>query len=268
MTLNTQMPLIHVCFCANGGDNVAELIENRSQQRLVLFYDTLDLGPLKDIHLAYANSPRDIYFNKTCSYFPVAESNQDSESDLNLFGVQVLFPPPAPSQTVLVWTGQSTNEQMMLRAVCAYWLETDLWLADVRRLKPWFPNNFPYVPSFTPQALAKLEGMSERMKPEHKRELADEWHELTRQDHVVRIYQDAKILGVEEDFFDAFLLESCTKEWQFQARVAGNCQANSGYSSVGDVFLFYRLELMAQRGLVEFQRNQYGDFRHDKVRKL
>ncbi len=37
MTLNAQMPLIHVCFCANGGDNVTELIENRPQQRLVLF---------------------------------------------------------------------------------------------------------------------------------------------------------------------------------------------------------------------------------------
>ncbi len=110
----------------------------------------------------------------------------------------------------------------MLHAVCAYWLETDLWLADVRRLKPWFPNNFPYVPSFTPQALAMFEGMPERMKPEHKREPADEWHELTRQDHVVRIYH---------------------------------------------MFLFYRLELMARRGLVEFQRDQYGDFRHDKIRK-
>ncbi len=268
MTLNTSMPLVHVCYCANGGENVAELIENRPQHRMVLFYDSLDVGPLKDLHFTDAYSPRLVYFRKIHSYFSATEPFPDEAFDPEVLGVKVLFPPPAKSQAALVWTGQTTNEQMMLRAVCAHWPDTELWQADVCLLRPWHPGKFPTVSSFTPDALSCLESMARPLSPSDKLQLANEWHELILQDHVLRIYQDEKIVGVPEDFFDAFLLESCTKEWQFQARVAGACQANSGYSAVGDVFLFYRLEVMAQHGRVEFQRGQYEDCRLDKIRRL
>ena len=267
MSIQSNNAWFHVCYCANGGENIAELIQDRPKQRLLRFYDALNQGPLKDVHIPSGIQAREAYWNNICSINREFSSRGLGYTTTEL-GTGVLLPAPAANESAMIWLGQTSNEQMMLRAVCAYWPDTDVWLADVRQLKPWFPAAFPSVPCFTPQALAKLESMTERMKPEHKRELANEWHELTRQDHVVRIYQNEKILGVKEDFFDAFLLESCTKEWQFQARVAGNCQANSGYSSVGDVFLFYRLHQMAQRGLVEFQRGQHEDYRFDKIRKL
>jgi hypothetical protein len=267
VSIQSNNAWVHVCYCANGGENIAELIQDRPKQRLLRFYDALNQGPLKDVHIPSGIQAREAYWNNICSINPEFSSRGLGYTTTEL-GTGVLLPAPTANESAMIWLGQTSNEQMMLRAVCAYWPKTDLWVADVRQLKPWFPATFPSVPCFTPQALAQLESMAERLKVEHQRELADEWHELIRQDHLLRIYQDGKIRGVAEDFFDAFLLNACTSEWQFQARVAGNCQANSGYSSVGDVFLFYRLELMAQRGLVEFQRNQYGDFRHDKVRKL
>jgi hypothetical protein len=266
MSIHSNNAWVHVSYCGNGGDNVAELLHGRPDQRLLLFYDALNLGPLKDLHMPSGVQAREAYWNNICSIDPEFSSAGLGYTTAEL-GTGVLSAAPVANESAMIWLGETSNEQMMLRAVCAYWPKTDLWVADVRQLKPWFPATFPSVPCFTPQALAQLESMAERMKVEHQRELADEWHELIRQDHLLRIYQDGKILGVAEDFFDAFLLNACTNEWQFQARVTGNCQANSGFSQVGDSYLLYRLHLMAQQGLVDIQRNHL-DYRLHNIKRV
>lgn len=266
MSIHSNNPWVHVCYCSNGGDNVAELIHGRPDQRLLIFDDALNQGPLKDLHMPSGAQAREAYWNNICSIDPEFSSRGLGYTTAQL-GTGVLLPAPAENESAMVWLGETSNEQMMLRAVCAYWPQTDVWLADVRQLKPWFPAAFPSVPCFTPQALAQLESMAERLKPEHQSELADEWHELIQDDRILRIYENEKIRGVAEDFFDAFLLNACTNEWQYQARVTGDCQANSGFSQVGDSYLLYRLHLMAQQGLVDIQRNQL-DHRLHNIKKV
>lgn len=263
--MNVNKAWVHMCFCFDGGDNITELIDSRPHQRLLLFYDALEQGPIKDLHLPSGMQAREEYWKTICSIDP-AFTNQDLAYSPQQLGVSVLFPPPASNESVLLWHGESTCEQMMLRAVCAYWPNADLWSANVKRLKPWFPETFPAVPCFSPNALARLENMAERIKAEYQHQLAREWHELAQQNSVLRIVENEKIRGVSEDFFDAFLLNACTNEWQHQARVTGDCQANSGFSQVGDSYLLYRLHLMAQQGKVEIHGNE-RDHRLHKIRK-
>ncbi|MCX7270934.1 MAG: hypothetical protein NT095_10690, partial [Burkholderiales bacterium] len=65
-------------------------------------------------------------------------------------------------------------------------------------------------------ALAKLESMTERMKPEHKRELANEWHELTRQDHVVRIIRMKKFSVLRRIFLMHFYWNRVPRSGNFK----------------------------------------------------
>lgn len=263
MTRNTPSHLVHICHCSNDAENVQSLIQGRADQRLLLFYDSLDIGPLKEIDTPSGIRSRETYFNQILAI----DKQFVSESLVRVsLGINVLSRAPAAHEAALIWVGEITCEQMMLRAVCAYWPDTELWLADVTRLKPWYPNTYPAVPCFSPEALARLETMRERISPADKLSLAREWHALSSQDHVLRTYKDGKVLGVPEDFFDAFLWNACTHEWQFQARVAGACQAESGFSQVGDSYLLYRLHLMAERGLVVIQGND-PDYRLHKIRK-
>ena len=263
-----QEKIVPVCFSANGAENVLEAVEGLGTYRFVLLHDDLSLGPLRALDTEAGRHARFDYLLKTNATDDDLDWRKYLLQFQNRMGLVDLFPPPALDESALVWFGDMGNEQLLLRAVCASWPDTDIYLADIRRIAHKHKAHKNYVPCFPPEVLRELVSLAQLLPIERKQALADEWHELTRQDHVVRIYQNEKILGVKEDFFDALLLESCTKEWQFQARVAGNCQANSGYSSVGDVFLFYRLHQMAQRGLVEIQRGQHEDYRFDKIRKL
>jgi hypothetical protein len=179
-------------------------------------------------------------------------------------GLVDLVPGPGPDESVLVWVGAMAQEQLLLRAVCELWPGADFFLADVRRVAHLYPVYKYFVPTFPPHVLRQLVVLAEPLAPARREDLARQWHALTQQDYLIRGYEDDAIVGLPEDVFDADLLRACSAEFQVQARVAGKVQFE-GKHAQGDMYLFERLQMMADRDLVEIQRVP-GDIRSSLVR--
>jgi hypothetical protein len=176
-------------------------------------------------------------------------------------GIAPMFPTPPPDEIALMWLGQTAQDQLLLRLACAVWPDTELWVADLRKLSARCPNNPPVVPVFCADALRELEGMAVPLSPQAKQVLADEWHVMAAQDHVLRIYQDGAVCGVPENYFDAALLRLCTHEFKSRAWVVGAFIGGDECPlGMGDIFARYRLHVMAQQGLLEMRANKDRDW--------
>jgi len=76
-----------------------------------------------------------------------------------------MFPAPPPDEIALMWLGQTAQDQLLLRLACPVWLDTEFWVADLRKLSARCPHNLPEVPAFCADALRKLEGMAVPLSP-------------------------------------------------------------------------------------------------------
>jgi hypothetical protein len=256
--------IVHVCYGANDGDNVKQAVEGLGTYRFLVLADNLSCGPLANLDTPAGRRARFSYLFGDCSMVDNPLELAYIMGFQDRMGLVDLAQGPGPDESVLVWIGAMAQEQLLLRAVCALWPGADFFLADVRRVAHLYPVYKLFVPAFPPHVLRPLVAMAEPLAPQRREDLARQWHALTEQDDLIRGYEDDAIVGLPEDMFDADLLRACSAEFQVQARVAGKVQFE-GKHAQGDMYLFERLQMMADRDLVEIQRVP-GDIRSSLVR--
>ena len=260
-----QEKVVHVCLDFNSAENVVQAVEGLGIYRFLRFADNLSNGPLRALETAEGRQQRFAHLLQTTSTNDRPEVRQYLLQYQDRMGLVDLFPAPAPDESALVWFGDMADEQLMLRAVCASWPDTDIYLADVRRLAQQFEAHKNYVPCFPSDVLRELLPLATPLPNVQRQTWAHEWHTLTTQEHLLRIYEHDRILGVGEDFYDEQLLSACKPYFQNQARIAGDVQ--QGKHQVGDLYLFYRLKLMADQGRGEIETNPDSTW-HSLVRRL
>ncbi len=258
--------VVHVCVASNGADNVLQAVEGLGTSRLILLHDDLSLGPLRALNTEAGRQARFTYLMQTHAIDDDPIWHKYLLQFQARMGLVDLFPPPAPEESALVWFGDMANEQLLLRAVCASWPDTDIYLADVRRITHKHKAHKNYVPCFPPEVLRELVSLAEPLPIDRRHALAHEWQELTQQDDLLRIYEGGRVVGIPEDFFDEDLLAACTPDFQFQGAIAGEVQSQ-GKHVQGDIYLFDRLQRMAGSGLVEIKPCP-GDIRRSLVRRV
>ena len=258
--------IVHVCVASNGAENVMQAVEGLGTSRFMLLHDDLSLGPLRALNTEAGRQARFAYLLETNATDDDPDWRKYLAQFENRMGLVDLFPPPAPDESALVWFGDMANEQLLLRAVCASWPDTDIYLADVRRIAHKYKAHKNYVPCFPPEVLRELVSLAEPLPMDCRHALAHEWQELTQQDDLLRIYECDRIVGIPDDFFDEDLLAACKPCFQIQGAIAGEVQSE-GKHVQGDMYLFYRLQGMADRGLVEIEPCP-GDIRSSLVRRL
>lgn len=80
--------------------------------------------------------------------------------------------------------------------------------------------------------------------------LAADWDRLLRTEHRLRIFDNGRIVGREEELFDSMLVAACPDEFAIAARVVGHVMGTSRYL-IGDSFLDYRLRVLIAGGEIE-----------------
>ena len=260
-----QDKVVHVCFGANDADNVKQSVEGLGTYRFLVLADNLSCGPLANLDTPAGRQARFSFHLKTSCTDDDPRWLEHFMGYQDRMGLVDLSPRPGPDESVLVWIGAMAQEQLLLRAVCALWPDADFFLADVRRIAHLYAVYKNFVPCFPPHVLRELVPLATSLPELQRQSWAHEWHTLTTQEHLLRIYEDDRILGVREDFYDEDLLSACKPYFQNQARIAGEVQ--QGTHPVGDLYLFYRLKLMADQGRVEIETNPDSTW-HSLVRRL
>ena len=81
----------------------------------------------------------------------------------------------------------------------------------------------------------------------------DEWMKICNENKIIRILEGAKKLSQhDEDFYDKYLLEFITADWQKANKVIQQFLNKSKYTT-GDMFLLWRLKELISKGVIDAQ---------------
>jgi hypothetical protein len=105
----------------------------------------------------------------------------------------------------------------------------------------------------------------ERLSITLREQLVEEWHELSRRNEVLRVWEDAQIRSVQENYLDSFMIEIAAelhgkrgkREFVKSARIVGEVLGRHE-QYVGDEFIEYRLLHLIEKGVFEFEGTLNG----------
>ena len=251
---------VHVCIDGSGAYTLLEVLQDRPDHRQAVVSECFSLGPLSDIHQPAGMAARAAWWNHMLKV---------PHRDLGAFdfadhgGLTDLAQAPDPDEIAMIWCGANANEQILLRAVCHAWPQTPLWISEVITAQP-YDRYQKTVGGCPPWALRKMERLARPLTPQERDELAADWLKLTKEDHLLRLYENGKIRGYDESLYDEALLAQCTAVFRKAISIAGQVRGQN-MGSVGDTFLFYRIRTLVERGVLETQGFAM-DFGHTLVR--
>lgn len=160
-------------------------------------------------------------------------------------------------EQVWIWMGQNQHD-----VTGYYWLMPQL--KDYQgRVMILYMNNLPFInekgqifyPSWLHEIQAKEFLKAKKLcRPITLSEFEvdpDEWKKLVEDNSTVRMLEGGKkIVGKEENFYDAEILKNITGEWQKATRVLSNT-LNRMKIKTGDVFLMWRMKHLINEGKIE-----------------
>ena len=247
---------VHVCLGGSGARTLEEVLNDRPDHRMVVVNEGFGLGPLSDIDQPAGMAARAAWWNHMLK---AAHRDQWAPDFADHGGLTDLAQAPGPDEIAMIWCGANANEQILLRAVCHAWPQTPLWISEVITAQP-YDRYQKAVGACPPWVLWTMETLARPLTQQERDELAADWLRLTKEDHLVRLYEDGKIRGYDETLFDEALLAQCTPAFRKAISIAGQVMGQN-MGIVGDTFLFYRIRTMVERGVLETQgfAEEFGD---------
>lgn len=240
----TRESTIHFVFGGAAVGTLVHFLGDENNVEVTEVRDPLAFGPLYDYGTSEGNAIRGKWLQTVYYLIGDADGWQWISDDVGLPSLSV--DRDKSDNNYIVWIGQSVDEQLMLRAICALLPEQQLLIADVTKGKLG-DMTVPIVGACSPEELAtvKLEPLDTL---EH-RALAEEWNKLTETSSMVRLWDGDEIQTVDEEFFDHSLLAIIKTGPHNAAKVIG--QILGQYTGqVGDTFLSYRISVLMQQGVV------------------
>lgn len=157
---------------------------------------------------------------------------------------------------IVIWHSNNVEEQLLLYMLCSL-INKELCQADITALYEVYPRfrdiGVPLsLGSCSSDNMRIIYDKIEPISSELKQEYAQRWDYWSKSDAAIRIMSDSRILEVDENYFDDFILSRCSNEYKSAARVIGDV---IGYNDqlIGDGFILTRvIELIRQEKLTAF----------------
>ena len=251
--------IAHLSMGELAAQNIAALIAGKRDERQIIVEDCLAYGPLRDLHTPAGLDARAAWLDRMFEAADCEDAPQDRETHPSLAN---LAHAPDPDEITISWCGQIGREQTLLRATCHAWPQSQLWVSEVPRFTADFEGRTAVAVCSMDtlrQAQAQPLTQAERVA------LADEWLALTKQDHMLRLYLEGKLVSCDEAFFDEALLSRSGPDFMRAIHVVGQVMGEAG-DYVSDAFLFYRLQALIARGVLRTKSSNAG-VRATSVRK-
>ncbi|MFD2556063.1 DUF1835 domain-containing protein [Sphingobacterium tabacisoli] len=253
---------IHIAFGFTGR---AILTESNyidiEKDEILCFTDPLNIGPLCDLNRPLHVSQRKEWLDNT-----IGSSNIDDNVhfvDDNVNSLKKLIESIDSYNRICLWLGNIDNEQLT-----ASWLLYHLQLSDI----PVFKVNFDRIVYknrignmvkasslrlIDQTVISKIDWPIELMSEEAKRDMVSLWERIRDDEYVIHtLDKDGKLISSDESYFDSYLLDECSSEPVRSALIVAHtlCKIWDDHGencSIGDGFLFHRLNQLGEEGLIE-----------------
>lgn len=262
---------VHIVF----GDSIAGSLKNAIKQlgkmdtnKVISLTDRFSIGPLWRFHEEAGRLQRGEWFRDNINLGYDEEDDDDAFYHQSLIQQLAAIPEQA---SIVIWSGSNAHEQVGLR--CAVYLlgnmKNSIFVFDAgaacNRRFDHTDRSYTYLHSGE-ISIEKLmvifrdreEGRA--IDSETRQVLKNEWLALAGRHEVLRIWNGESIQGVDEDYFDSYLLEIVEnmhhegKNHDFikSARVIGEA-IGSGKQYLNDCYYEYRLRNLIYHGELEIK---------------
>ncbi|NDV11219.1 DUF3658 domain-containing protein [Crenobacter caeni] len=149
-----------------------------------------------------------------------------------------------------VWVGNHAGDALLLRLLAAQCpAQCELRVVDVSLHLDTPRPGLWAVGLFSPAELAALSGCARLLGAGERQALAAEWAHWQDSGDGVREVVDGVLQGRPLSCYDSVLLEMLARHGSVSAaRLVGEAMGGIDHAFVGDLFLFWRLQVLAARG--------------------
>jgi hypothetical protein len=216
--------------------------------------DDFGVGPLNDIYYEEGKEQRKQWWRNVLAggdYDGHVEKNEVNDPETVNLVIEKLN--ADPNETVWIWVAPNKHDVSGY-----YWLMVQL-KDFVGRVQVLSLNNLPFInekgnifypvnlSEIPPREFLKAKKLARPITASEFEIDPDEWTKLCNENKLVRSLEGAKKLSQHDaDFFDKYLLEFITSDWQKASKLI-NQFLNKSKHTTGDAFMLWRLkELIAQ----------------------
>jgi len=231
------------------------------KDEILCFADPLNIGPLCDLDRPLHVTQRKNWLDNVIGPFYLDDNVHFIDDNIN--SLKKLIKSIDSYNSIYLWLGNVDNEKLT-----ASWLLYHLQLSDI----PVFKVNFDriayknksgnmvkgYSLSRIDQAvISKIDWPIELMSEDAKRDMVSLWEQIRDDEYVIHtLDKDGKLINSEESYFDSYLLDECCSEPIRSSQIVGYalCKIWNDHGmncTIGDGFLFYRLNQLGKEGLIE-----------------
>ena len=233
--------VIHIVIGESAGGSLKyylQNIEKNFHDEVLVVSEDLSFGPIGEIDLEKGRQNRakwllDMYNNLS---YDMGENNKDNFNRLHEKIMSI-----NSKDSVLIWHGPNAKDQVALRYLVACLKTKSIYEVNIKDLR-----SFGECP---PEDFGKLRTHRCEIKEDRLQVLKCEWKYLRNSKSNLRVYEDCKLKIVNEDYFDNYLLENCSYNFDRAPRIIGQTMGRTDHL-MNDVFLDYRLRHLIQNQVV------------------
>ncbi|MGN6533041.1 MAG: DUF3658 domain-containing protein [Ginsengibacter sp.] len=235
-------------------------LDESLRDEIVEIKDDYAVGPLKNIYSDEGIEARKQWWRNV-----LAEGDYDGHVDTGEVNdnkkIEEIKEKLASNQEEKVWIWVASNKHDVSGY---YWLMTQL-REFVGRIYILSLNNLPFIndkgnifypvnlSEIPPREFLKAKKLARPITPSEFEIDPDEWTKICNENKMVRILEGAKKLSQHDEvFYDKYLLEFITPNWQKANKVIQQFLNKSKYTT-GDMYLLWRLKELIAKEIIDAQ---------------
>ncbi len=262
---------VHIIFSlSNAGSLKVALsqVGKREKSRVLAFNDCFSTGPIRDLSTAEGQQRREIWMmeHDRDSYFSYT-SNLEHQIERMIETLKTI----PESKTVVIWCADNAHDQTGLR-FASYLLrerKRPVHVVNVTQIlkESSLQQNNGEITVYQSRIergtyidIVKDYGDGIPLDFDTRKRYESEWLELAGQDHVLRFWEEDRVIGCEEDRMDAFILQSVA-ELQEQHHSGDLVKAGDVLDRIFEIsrqyvsysYIVYRIWFLVSEGVLMFK---------------
>lgn len=251
---------LHITFGFSGETILTQSkIIDDAQGEICNFRDQLALGPLCDLdNIAIENRKR--WFQKLFGSIPSEGEDSFIDDDLNL--LKKLIDTSNRYENIYLWLGGEANEKITTARLLFHLQGISVPMYRLNFDKMEFRNkegvklDLTSLQAMTVENIPEVSRYFEELSKEDKRSFVSIWDNLLTDKSVIHLYdKSGNYVSGDETFFDEYLLNRCNETPQRSSLIVAytlfDIWEKFGGGSIGDRFLFHRLNELGNMGKIE-----------------
>jgi hypothetical protein len=247
-------------------------LDDSLRAKIFLIKDDYALGPLKDIYSSAGMEERKNWWKNVLDGSNLAELINEVDDNKTVAELKENLENDK-EEIATIWVAPNKHDVSGY-----YWLMTQL-TDFAGRVFIIFLNNLPFINDkgaifypknlfeIPPREFLKAKKLARAITTSEFEIDRDEWGRICNENKIVRILDGAKkLIGKNEDFFDNFLMENVTNDWQKANKVISQF-FNKSSETTSDAYSLWRLREMISNGMIE-ARGEIKNAKDFEVKKI